>query len=178
MAEALRHSAARLTGAALAAAALAGCSFTPPYRPPPPPPVAAFKEGGPFTLAKPADALPPGAWWRVFQDPVLDSLEQRVDTANPTLAGALAASDQANAFVGEARAGLGVQATAGGSTTYNRQSDNRPLRGRDQPNEYTANTVSGSVGYELDVWGRVRRISAVILRRPYRPSGVIRRTPR
>ncbi|MBE7219164.1 MAG: TolC family protein, partial [Caulobacteraceae bacterium] len=160
MADALRRRAGGLAGALLTAAALAGCSFTPPYSPPAPPPVAAFKEGGPFTLALPADTLAPGAWWNVYHDPVLDDLEQRVTAANPTLAGALAAYDQANAFIGEARAGLGVQATAGGTATYNRQSDNRPLRGRDQPNEYAANTVSGSIGYEVDIWGRVRSLVA------------------
>ena len=122
--------------------------------------MARFKEGAPFALANPADALPPGDWWTLYDDAVLSGLEQRVTIANPTLKGALAAYDQANAFLEEARAGLGVQAGAGGTTTYNRQSDNRPLRGRDQPNEYTANTISGSISYELDVWGRVRSLVA------------------
>jgi NodT family efflux transporter outer membrane factor (OMF) lipoprotein len=140
--------------------ALAGCSLAPPYRLPPTPLPAAFKEEGPWTAATPADAVPRGAWWQVFKDPVLDQLEARIEAANPTLAEAVARYDQARAFAAEAGAGLYPQVGAGVSVTRDRQSDNRPLRGSNQPDFYDANTLGGAIDYELDFWGRLRNLAA------------------
>ena len=140
--------------------ALAGCSLAPPYHLPQAPVPAAFKEQGPWTKATPADAVPRGAWWRVFNDPVLDQLEMRVEVANPTLAEAVARYDQSRAFVAEAGAGLYPRVGAGVSVSRNRQSDNRPLRGSNQPDFYDANTLGGEIDYELDFWGRLRNLAA------------------
>ena len=142
------------------AAAVAGCSFAPPYTPPPSTPVTAFKEQGRFTVATPDDTLPRGAWWEVYGDPTLNGLETRIATSNPTLAGALAAYNQATAFLAQASAALGPRIGTSGFTTGNRQSNDRPLRGSNQPNEYMANSLSGAVDYELDLWGRVRNLVA------------------
>jgi NodT family efflux transporter outer membrane factor (OMF) lipoprotein len=120
----------------------------------------AYKEVGPWAPAEPADTLPRGAWWTRFDDPVLNGLEDRVDSANPTLAAALSAYDQARAFAAEARADLFPMISANGSGTYNRQSAERPLRGANQPNRYAANTLGLGVGYEFDFWGRVRDLVA------------------
>jgi NodT family efflux transporter outer membrane factor (OMF) lipoprotein len=145
------------------AASLAGCNLAPAYSPPSltiPMPTA-YKEGGLWTQAQPADALPRGAWWTAFQDAELDTLEGQVDTANPTLAAALAAYDQARAFAAEANAALLPSATVLNSNTYNRQSDERPLRGANEPDEYAVNTFGGVIGYEFDFWGRVRNLAAL-----------------
>jgi NodT family efflux transporter outer membrane factor (OMF) lipoprotein len=139
---------------------LAGCEFAPPYRVPESPAPAAFKEEGPWTEARPSDLAPKGEWWLAFNDPVLSDLEERVDTANPTLAAALAAYDQARALAAEARSALLPSVSGGDANTYNRQSDERPLRGGGQPNEYAVNTVAGSINYEFDFWGRLRNLAA------------------
>ena len=145
---------------ALAGCLLAGCSLAPPYRVPTITAPASFKEQGPWTLATPADAIDRGGWWRIYRDPVLDRLESRIESANPTLAEAVARYDQARAFAAEANAGLYPRLDAGVSVTRNRQSDNRPLRGSNQPDFYDANTLGGDVGYEFDFWGRLRNLAA------------------
>ena len=146
--------------ALLAATATSACSLAPPYQAPPPPNIADYKEGGIWTQATPADQLPRGGWWQVFADADLDRLEQQVDSANPTLAGALARYDAASAYLREAQASLLPEIDAGGSATDNRESAHRPLRGANLPNQYGANTLSAQVGWELDLWGRVRNTVA------------------
>jgi multidrug efflux system outer membrane protein len=158
-AERLR-TAARWSCLLLALWALAACNLAPRYAAPTLTAPAAYKDVGPWTAAEPADAAPRGDWWTLFQDGVLDGLETRVDTANPTLAGALAAYDQARAFAAEAAAGLSPTISLSGSPTTNRQSANRPLRGAGQPDYYAANTLTGQLDYEIDVWGRVRNLVA------------------
>ncbi|HLZ81919.1 MAG TPA: efflux transporter outer membrane subunit [Caulobacteraceae bacterium] len=146
----------RLLAAAACACALAGCELAPAYKAPTITVPANYKEVGPWTEAQPADTLPRGAWWTAFQDPVLADLERQVETSNPTLAASLAAYDEARAFAAEAASAQLPTITALDSNTYNRQSNDRPLRSRGQPDFYWANTFGGQTDYELDFWGRVR----------------------
>ncbi|GAA0332120.1 multidrug efflux RND transporter outer membrane subunit OpmB [Sphingomonas oligophenolica] len=142
--------------ALIAAAALGGCSLAPTYRPPVVAAPAAFKEAGPWLPAAPADAARPEPWWTLFGDPTLDGLERQLADANPTIAGAVGRYDAARAYLARARADLFPSVSIGSQLTRNRQSDNRPLRGSNQPDLYAADTASGAAGYELDLWGRVR----------------------
>ena len=141
-------------------AASAGCSFAPRYELPKVAAPPAFKETGPWTQATPGDQISHGRWWELFGDADLNSLEARIEGSNPTLAEAVARYDQARALAREAAAGLYPTVGLGADLTYNRQSDNRPLRSRGQPDVYDANTVDGAIGYELDLWGRVRNLTA------------------
>lgn len=138
-------------------AALAGCSLAPTYQRPSIAVPANYKEGtGLWTRAEPADAQARGDWWQVFNDSTLDGLEQRLDAGNPSLSVALARYDMAHAYVGEIGSQLFPHLGVGASPTDNRQSNNRPLRGSNQPNEYDADTAEFSADYEFDFWGRVR----------------------
>jgi NodT family efflux transporter outer membrane factor (OMF) lipoprotein len=143
----------RLTLACLAVAtALSGCGAAPAYRPPVVPAPPTFKEAGPWTTAAPA--LPAdGSWWKTFADPVLDGLERKVASDNPTLQGALGRYEAAQAYVRQAGAGLLPSIGARADVTQNRQSDNRPLRGGNQPDYYAADTLSAGIGWEPDLWG-------------------------
>ena len=144
--------------AAAAASSLAACSLAPVYQPPALAPApAAWKEGNDlWKSAAPADASDHGQWWKEFGDARLDALESRLEEANPTLAVALARYERAAAYAGEAASALSPQVDLLGSPTRNRQSDNRPLRGSNQPDVYDADTLQASINYELDFWGRVR----------------------
>jgi len=145
-----------LLSALLVATTLAGCSFAPAYHPPATPTPVAFKEGGPWTQATPADRAARGDWWTLYGDITLDGLERRIATDNPTLAGALGRYDESRAYLAQARAGLFPQIGLSTDVERDRQSDNRPLRGADQPAQYGAATIGSSASYELDLWGRLR----------------------
>jgi NodT family efflux transporter outer membrane factor (OMF) lipoprotein len=135
---------------------VAGCQLAPAYSPPSLTIPTAYREVGPWTAAEPADGQPRGLWWTLFSDPFLDDLEGRVDTANPTLAAALAAYDQARAFAAQARSYLFPTVQTLDGSSWNRQSIERPLRGANQPNQYANNQVGGQIDYEFDFWGRIR----------------------
>ena len=137
--------------------ALAGCSLAPTYQRPAIAVPASYKEGtGLWTAAAPADTQARGDWWQIFNDATLDGLEQHLDADNPSLSVALARYDMAHAYEGEIRSQLFPHMGVEASPSNNRQSNNRPLRGSNQPDEYDANTIQFTADYEFDFWGRVR----------------------
>jgi len=143
--------------AASAPALAYGCDLAPDYKIPPTPVVpVSYKEAGPWTQATPADTLPKGAWWTLYKDKTLDTLEGQLNAANPDLAAALARYDQARAFVAEANSNFLPIVGGIADFTRNKQSIDRPLRSASQPNFYGADTVGLSVNYELDIWGSIR----------------------
>ena len=147
-----------LCASAIAALMLGGCSLAPAYHTPSLPSVPdTFKEAGAeWKTATPLDQQARGSWWSVYGDSTLDQLETKLDAESPSLAAALARYDTARAFESQLNAGLFPQLGALANPTRNRQSDNRPLRGTHQPNEYDADTVAVGFNYDLDLWGRVR----------------------
>ena len=144
----------RLVTAALGLG-LAGCSLAPEYHVPAMTTPIAFKETGPWTPARPADAAPRGAWWASYGDPTLNGLEERIENGNPDLAGALSRYDEAQAYVAQQRAALVPTVALNGHATRNQQSAHRPLR-VGGPDYYNDNLIGGSISYEFDLWGRVR----------------------
>jgi len=149
----------RPLAAGLAALALAACSLAPAYSPPATPMAVAYKEQGPWTPAAPADAQPRGQWWTMFGDPVLDDLEARAARANPTLAAAVAAYDQARALAAQARAGLTPEVDAVVLDQRQRRSVEAPLR-VGGPSEFATHQLGVTAAYEIDLWGRLRNLAA------------------
>lgn len=146
----------RLCAALAGVALVSGCSFAPLYDVPTSPVSAAFKEGGTWQQALPADRVPHGAWWTVYRDPILDGLETQVAAANPDVAAAIARHDEAVAYMDQARSGLFPTIGAYAQVSRSRQSDNRPIRGVTQPAVYNSATLDVGISYDLDLWGRVR----------------------
>ncbi|RQS87448.1 efflux transporter outer membrane subunit [Burkholderia seminalis] len=141
-------------------ALLAGCSLAPAYRVPAVPVPAAFRETGPWVDAAPADRLPRDGWWRVYGDATLDRLEPLVARANPGLAAAVARHDEATALFDEAHAALLPSVGIEAEPDRDRQSARRPLRGSGQPDVYESNTLEAGIGYDFDLWGKVRNTVA------------------
>jgi multidrug efflux system outer membrane protein len=114
-----------------------------------------------------ADAAPqdqaarlPADWWTVFNDPALNSLEQRAMHDNPNVRAAAQRLVQAQAQLGVVRAGqlptVNVQAGVSNQRTSAETSTGLALGHRSiEGNNYTAGL---GFSWELDLWGRVRRI--------------------
>lgn len=137
--------------------AVSGCSLAPTYKVPTIEVPASWHEGDTsWHRAAPADNLQRGAWWKAFGDATLDKLEGQLESGNLTLAIAASRYDQALAFQAQVHSATLPDVGVSGSADNSRQSDNRPLRGNGQPNEYDANDLHLGAGYELDFWGKVR----------------------
>src|ERR1700723_3274053 len=145
-----------LAGAAALTLLLGACSLAPPLKTPVIPAGEAYKEGGDWTQAQPADRLPRDSWWTLYGNAELDSLQTQLIAANPTLAAAFANYAQARALADQARAGLFPTLGLNASAQRNRESVNAPLRGPTTPTYFNSNTLGGSVSYELDLWGQIR----------------------
>jgi NodT family efflux transporter outer membrane factor (OMF) lipoprotein len=149
--------------ALLLLAALSGCStMGPDYRRPevslPPSFRHEPKNAQATVLAPPTDQ-----WWTIFADPTLDALQADAVGHSPTLPAALAARDAALARRGLDRAARRPMINGSASATLAGESAERVIftpRGLESVRE-TGDSYSLSVaaGYELDLWGRVRRLT-------------------
>ncbi len=149
----------RLLLVAAAASVLAACATAPAYVPPAVSVPTAFKETGPWTPAAPADAQARGEVVApLYRDPVLDDLEARAARANPGLAAAVAAHDQAVALAAQARAGFFPST----STVRRSARPPAPLGQRAPAPQRRRRTSirparsSRRRRSEVDLWGRVR----------------------
>jgi NodT family efflux transporter outer membrane factor (OMF) lipoprotein len=150
---------------AAAAAALAACTVGPDYKKPDAIVPATFKEMKGFIpvgwkLGEPQAAIDRGAWWSVYNDPVLDGLERQVEVSNQTLKQSAAAYEQARAVVQEARAGLFPTATITPGVT--RQSSGAESASSSGSGSFggrtrTTYSIEGSATWDPDIWGKIRR---------------------
>ena len=138
------------------AVALAACSLAPHYEVPDAPVAAQYRSQGPWSLASPADQLDRAGWWKLYQQPELDDLEQRLIANNPDLRAALFHYEQAEAYIRQVSAQQYPQVSAAGNVQRERESDTRPLRSATGPTDYNSATLGLEVDYEVDLWGRVR----------------------
>jgi NodT family efflux transporter outer membrane factor (OMF) lipoprotein len=153
----VRSAHARLTASLLlAGACLSACMVGPDYHRPAVATPPQFKEAEGWTPAVPADSIDKGAWWSVFDDPVLDGLERRVEISNQTLAAAEAAYREAHAIVAEDRAQLfptiGLTGSASGSGS-GKGSGSKTSSGT-TTHQYQ---VAGDAAWAPDLWGKIRR---------------------
>jgi NodT family efflux transporter outer membrane factor (OMF) lipoprotein len=141
-------------------ALMTGCTVGPNYVRPPAQVPASYKELEGWKVAQPKDHLIRGAWWKIFNDPQLNELEEQVNISNQNVAAAEAQFRQARALVQVARSGYFPTVTVGASLTRSRRS---PNVGGTTGRTGTSSTATsdylllGDVSWEPDLWGRVRR---------------------
>ena len=145
------------------------CTVGPNYvRPITPVTNATFKEAAAqgFRPARPSDAIDRGAWWSIFQDPVLDSLIRRIDVSNQNLRAAEAAYRLARNVVSESRAAAFPTLGLSGSAQRSKSGGARSVGGTIIDGGSTASAQASAVSnytgtlglsWSVDVWGRIRR---------------------
>jgi NodT family efflux transporter outer membrane factor (OMF) lipoprotein len=119
--------------------------------PPPNPP------GGGWQAATPSDGMLKGKWWEVYQDPLLNQLEERIATSNESLRQALntylAAQDQVKA----AHSALYPTLSVGPNISHNKESENEPQLTQTTTHNFNDLILAGGGSWEPDFWGRIRR---------------------
>lgn len=138
------------------AGTVTGCSLAPVYKTPQAPLPAQYEQA---RASAPASRLAPD-WWRAFNDPTLDALQQQLEQASPDLASAVARYDAARAAAGLLSAARGPSLGASASSLDQRQSDDKPLRSTTQPAYYGGKTLTFDLAFDLDLWGRLRNAAA------------------
>ncbi len=144
----------------LAAVVLAGCAVGPDYVRPTVEMPAAYKEEEKWKPAQPRDELSRGKWWEVYQDPLLDRLQQQVDVSNQNLAKAEAQFRQALALVQSARAGYYPNLSGGASSARSRASATTIAQPSATPvsrGVVTNHNIPFQASWAPDVWGNIRR---------------------
>ena len=121
----------------------------------------------------------PAEWWTVFNDSTLDELERRAVRDNAGVRASAQRLLQAEAQLSTLRAAQGPSVNVGASVASTRSSaltaQSLALGGRAiEGNNYT---LGASLSYELDLWGRVRRVveaaDAQALATQYDRDGVV-----
>jgi NodT family efflux transporter outer membrane factor (OMF) lipoprotein len=144
---------------------LAGCMVGPDYQRPDAPAPVAFKELAGWKISQPADTVDKGSWWSVYHDRELDRLERMVEVSNQTVKQFEAQYQNAVALVAEARAGLfptvalspGVTRNGSGGVNGRVSSLSSGSSTGGSGRSGTQYSLSGTVTWDLDVWGRIRR---------------------
>ncbi len=142
------------------AAGIAGCAVGPDYRKPAADVPPAWQPEAPWHVAAPSDAALKDGWWRLFQDPILDSLVERALAGNQDLRIAAARLQQARDEVTVAASALYPSLSLSGDAARARTAANRPLAQYSVPNQSTVQNdfeLGPNVSYEVDLFGRVRR---------------------
>jgi NodT family efflux transporter outer membrane factor (OMF) lipoprotein len=143
----------------LAALALAGCAIGPNYKRPAMPMPEAYKEYAGWKRSEPKETVDQGPWWKIYNDPVLNDLEQQVVVSNQNIKAFEAAYRQASALVRESRASFFPAITGNASWTRSQRGTGAETgttaRGTGRPTNQFNLAANGS--WDVDIWGRIRR---------------------
>ncbi|WP_232470504.1 MULTISPECIES: efflux transporter outer membrane subunit [Methylococcus] len=117
----------------------------------------------PFVEAKPSDGELRPDWWKLFNDPVLNRLEEQAMAANPDLQAAAERFVQARDMMMKVRSRLIPQFGLEFGASDNRQSINTLFRAPNAPIEQSDFYSGGLASWEPDFWSAIRnRVRAEI----------------
>jgi NodT family efflux transporter outer membrane factor (OMF) lipoprotein len=162
---------------------LAGCAVGPNYARPSVTTPMAYKEAEGWKPAEPSDAAPRADWWTLFNDPILNDLEARVEVSNQNLIAAEASYRQARALLDQQRATIFPSVNLTGSATRSKSASSGTSLGSTVGTTTTTTTGNGATTtttgatvpvssgnrqidtytarlgatWDIDVWGRIRR---------------------
>ena len=137
------------------AVSLAGCMVGPDYRRPTvdTPQSFRYEEQG-------AREAVNTTWWQQFQDPVLDGLINEALANNKNVKIAAAAIEQAAGFLTQTRAPLFPQASYNAGGARQRATELGAAGWSSSvPNPQTSFQLIGGATWEVDLWGRIRRLT-------------------
>jgi multidrug efflux system outer membrane protein len=139
----------------IAALLVSGCAVGPDYKRPDVEAPESFRDGEPLAEQASLADLP---WWEVFKDPVLHELVSTALANNYDARIAIARIDQARAIAGQANAQYFPQVNYGGAVGHGRnEAFGNPFANGGQTQ--TSAVVSVNAAWELDLWGRIRRLN-------------------
>jgi NodT family efflux transporter outer membrane factor (OMF) lipoprotein len=107
-----------------------------------------FKEQKEWKPSEPSDVLDRGPWWNIFHDDDLTRLELQINISNENVKAAVAAYDQAQGLVAQARASYWPSIAASVGAQQSAIGKGPALTG-------ISAGVSGD--WTLDIWGQIRR---------------------
>ena len=152
---------------------LAGCAMGPDYRRP--------EISAPATYmyeVKTAADTANTEWWHQFEDPVLDALIDEALVNNKSVKIAAAKVEQASGLLVQTRSPIFPQINYSGSGEKQRLTElgATPMSAA-IPNPQTAYQVLAGASWEIDLWGRIRRLTesaqANLLATEYAKRGVV-----
>lgn len=117
-------------------------------------------------------------WWRQFEDPVLDALIDEALANNKNVRISAAKIEQAAGLLIQTRSPIFPQLGYSGAAERQRATEYgaTPLSAA-IPNPQTAYQVLGSASWEIDLWGRIRRLTeaaqASLLATEYAKRGIV-----
>ncbi|WP_457443731.1 efflux transporter outer membrane subunit [Roseateles sp. P5_E4] len=129
---------------------LAGCAVTSQHPPAEAPPPEHFTGSTEWRRVAPEVAVPE-AWWTMFKDPVLDSLQADLVVGNQNLAAALAQVASARAVLAASRSAIFPTLSVGAGSTRSATAEN----GNGQRTVSTNNSLTANAAWEIDLWGRL-----------------------
>src|SRR5271157_981820 len=141
------------------------CTPGPKYAKPAVPTPPAYKELAPsaagpqseWKASQPLDQVIRGKWWEIFNDPQLNSLEERVDVSNQNLKIAAAQFRQARDLIRINRSRLYPTVSSGPDITGEQLSKNAPNPAGKAGQTQGDYVLPFDLSYEVDAWGRIHR---------------------